>query len=238
MRLPYFHVPVRGNDVEAGGVADLQTDVMRFMAILAICLVAIFALVQSIPLTPVRSVVAEPKPKPEPAPESVVEPEPAPLPEPARLVPEPAAEPVPLPEPQPVVPTPVVEPPTPTPSTQAQKGFSLQFESDLALTRLVARNEVGLYAIGPDKSLRMTVNRGRFSFWPASTPNQFHEMDPGTVPAEVQRALRLSQGEATGSLEWGVTLPAGMQQQLNGLLETAESGSIFIAANGQLRLER
>ena len=32
--------------------AELQTDVMRFMAILAFCLVAIFAIVQSIPATP------------------------------------------------------------------------------------------------------------------------------------------------------------------------------------------
>lgn len=35
---------------DGGGLEELQTDVMRFMAILAFCLVAIFALVQSIPL--------------------------------------------------------------------------------------------------------------------------------------------------------------------------------------------
>ena len=40
--------------MDAGGAADLQTDVMRFMAILSLCLVAIFALVQSIPLTPLQ----------------------------------------------------------------------------------------------------------------------------------------------------------------------------------------
>jgi len=40
-------------DAEAGGAADLQTDVMRFMAIISMCLVAIFAIVQTIPLAPV-----------------------------------------------------------------------------------------------------------------------------------------------------------------------------------------
>ena len=35
---------------EEGGMEHLETDVMRFMAILAFCLVAIFALVQSLPL--------------------------------------------------------------------------------------------------------------------------------------------------------------------------------------------
>jgi len=51
-RSPLFYPLNRGMDAEAGGVADLQTDVMRFIAILALCLVAIFALVQSIPLMP------------------------------------------------------------------------------------------------------------------------------------------------------------------------------------------
>lgn len=39
---------------QGGGMEELQTDVMRFMAILAFCLVAIFALVQSIPLSPAQ----------------------------------------------------------------------------------------------------------------------------------------------------------------------------------------
>ena len=38
MRLPYGLSVGRASDVDAGGVADLQTDVMRFMAILALLL--------------------------------------------------------------------------------------------------------------------------------------------------------------------------------------------------------
>ena len=52
-RSPLFYPLNRGMDADAGGAADLQTDVMRFMAIISMCLVAIFALVQSIPLAPV-----------------------------------------------------------------------------------------------------------------------------------------------------------------------------------------
>ena len=40
--------------------SELQTDVMRFMAILAFCLVAIFAIVQSIPLQPAQSQASPP----------------------------------------------------------------------------------------------------------------------------------------------------------------------------------
>ena len=48
-RSPLAYPLVRSADTDAGGAADLQTDIMRFMAILALCLMAIFALVQSLP---------------------------------------------------------------------------------------------------------------------------------------------------------------------------------------------
>ena len=70
---------------------ELQADVMRFMAILALCLVAIFALVQSIPLTP-----TEAQPEPVAA---------TPVPAPATTAPDPRAEPDPPDEtPQPDLP--------------------------------------------------------------------------------------------------------------------------------------
>ena len=78
-RSPLFYPLNRGMDAEAGGAADLQTDVMRFMAIISLCLVAIFALVQSIPLAPeVPDEVADPvlppvEPRAEPAPQVAVD---------------------------------------------------------------------------------------------------------------------------------------------------------------------
>ena len=60
------HPMYRAAEADGGGAADLQTDVMRFMAILSLCLVAIFALVQSLPLAPIAKPVAEPVAKPAP----------------------------------------------------------------------------------------------------------------------------------------------------------------------------
>jgi hypothetical protein len=202
-------------DGESGGVADLQTDVMRFMAILAICLVAIFALVQSIPLDAQPPDVQPAEAIPEPAPQMPVEPV-------HESPPAPIEEPAPSTESQPVT---------------ERQGFTLQFESDLALTRLTARNEVALYAIGQQQSLRLSVNRGRLSFWPASTPNQFFEMDADTVPADVLAALRTRLPDAEADIQWGVTLPNRMQQQLNEFLSTESGGALFIGADGTLRLE-
>jgi hypothetical protein len=215
----------RGVDAEGGGVADLQTDVMRFMAILALCLVVIFALVQSIPLRPEQTA---PEPVAKTAPEPVAEPQPAPEP---MVLPLPAPEPVvaeqPAPEPEPA-------PPVPTES----EGFTLRFESDLALKRLVARSVVGLYAIGNPATLRLNITDARMSFWEASTPNRYHEMDRGTVPADVVRALlRTAEVDAT-AIKWGVTLPGGMQRALNGFLESSGGGALVIGIDGDLRLEQ
>jgi hypothetical protein len=208
-------------DAEAGGIADLQTDVMRFMAILALCLVAIFALVQSIPLmpTPVEAPeveIIEEKPPviTRPAPPKPTQLE-LPLPAPAQREPAPP-EPIPAPAPQ---------------------GFTLRFETDLALTRLVARDEVGLYAITAEKSLRMNVNRGEFGFWAASVPNEFHEMDETTVPDDVLSALRRAGSVKSSDVKWGVTLPTKMRKQLNGYLSENDGGSLVIGVDGSLRLE-
>ena len=303
----------RNADMDAGGAADLQTDIMRFMAILALCLVAIFALVQSLPLEAVTSAMPTESPTEPAVDESGEE---APLPKappptekgsdpfsPPRatqpdvkevtwrdLVPKPASvyerapntslqAPVsPAPPPESAVPEralpplPPVSPPAPAsfspPEVQdstttsraptasanrpvpveevseaptdapADEGFTLRFESDTALTRLVARNEIGLYAITDDKSLRMSVNRGTYSFWPASAPNQFHEMDPATVPADVITALRRAGSLGLDhAVKWGVTLPSKTQGQLNDYLSEYTGGSLVIEGDGNLRLE-
>ncbi len=221
MRSPLFYPLNRGQDAEAGGIADLQTDVMRFMAILALCLVAIFAIVQSIPLAPSivePEVELEPEPTPEPAPK-----------------PEPKPEPKPAPKPEP----PLVEQPQAAQVVEpVEEGFTLRFEDEQTLTRLVARDEVGLYAILPDRSFRMSINGGDISFWPASTPNQFHEMDATTVPPAVIEAFVRRDGSAAQTLRWGVTIPTATSEQLQQNLREADGGALIIDARGDMRLEQ
>jgi hypothetical protein len=228
--------PMHRGDTDAGGAADLQTDIMRFMAILALCLVAIFALVQSIPLVPEAPSQSPAAAAPPPVARAVATP-----------VPQPTAEPQPVPEPQ-------IEKPAaparaaPTPAAVAgqaaappvevarDEGFTLRFESDLALTRLVAAGKVGLYAISDGRARRMTVRDSRISFWDASAPNQYHEMEAGTVPRPVVDALSRS-GVDTASIGWGVTLPGTLQKQLDSLVRGTVGGALVIGGDGELRLE-
>jgi hypothetical protein len=83
----------------------------------------------------------------------------------------------------------------------------------------------------------MTVSSSRISFWDASTPNSFHEMETHTVPASVINALERS-GAASGSVAWGVTLPGRLSTQLNGFMRDHKGGSLVIGADGNLRLEK
>lgn len=244
-RSPLFYPLNRGLDGDAGGVSELQTDVMRFMAILSLCLVAIFALVQSIPLAPQEEVppVAMSQPVVEEiSPREVPAPEPAAVSEKVISLTRPAPKKLPREEAPPVLQRPraataeKVEMP-PAPQQPPKEGFTLRFEDETALTRLVARNEVGLYAILPDKSYRMNVNRGQFSFWPASMPNQFHEMDELTVPASVTGAFRQSSAARAQGLKWGVTIPSATSRRLEQYLREATGGDLVIDVHGRLRLE-
>ena len=253
-RSPLAYPLTRGVDGDSGGAADLQTDIMRFMAILSLCLVAIFALVQSLPIeaqTPSEATsIAVPQPIEEPA--AVAEEVTI---ETTQLTREASAVPV---EPEPVDSVALTRPkwvstfqpaekattPPPQPPAAAEpklepedKVFTLRFESDNALTRLVATGQVAFYAIDADRAQRMTVSDSRISFWDASTPNTFHEMEASTVPQPVVDALLRSGANATG-VEWGVTLPGKLSTQLNSLMQQHQGGALVIHADGNLKLEQ
>ncbi|MDJ0749702.1 MAG: hypothetical protein QNJ11_09485 [Woeseiaceae bacterium] len=255
-RSPLAYPLNRAADTDVGGAADLQTDVMRFMAILSLCLVAIFALVQSIPLTPVETpaeretepdtrVVAEPAvveitPKSEPEPVVVTRPAPTPVADETAVVltrPKwvPKHKPAQRAQPQEVV-APEPTPDTETPATPGKEGFVLRFASDAALTRAVAAQHVGFYAIHDGRARRMTVSESRITFWDASTPNAFHEMEATTVPTAVIDALART-GAPVDGVDWGVTLPGKMKSQLDALMQEHQGGSLLIGAAGDIHWE-
>ncbi len=262
MRVPLHYASGRGAQMDAAD-AELQTDVMRFLAILSLCLVAIFALVQTIPVAP-RSVepprttelphAATMLQKPAaarqlpPASQSKAAESASPIVAPA-LVSKPVDKtiesvPVSVPDSAPADAEPIQqtsakpESAIATPTKPQQDGFTLQFENNDALTRLISRDEVGFFAISADKSMRLKIDRGRMDFWPSSTPGQYHEMDRATVPVEVKTALLRSGAEFTGDQLWGVTLPPRTAAQLKQFLADSSGGTLVIGGNGDLRLEQ
>jgi hypothetical protein len=260
-RSPLAYPLRRAADTDVGGAADLQTDVMRFMAILALCLVAIFALVQSIPLMPAAAPV-EPRSEPPtqanvtstleaprqqmPTPAPAANPKPKPVEQQAVVLTRPAWTPQYTPSQQDIDDVPVEPPPAddarpatidpPVPTESEEQGFTLRFASDAALMRAVAAHKVGVYALEPGRARRMAVSESRISFWEASMPNTFHEMEPETVPSAVVTALTRTGTEAQG-INWGVTLPGRMKAQLDALMAEHRGGALIIGASGEIHWE-
>ena len=237
-RSPLYYAMGRGSAMDSGGDAELQTDVMRFMAILSLCLVAIFALVQSLPVVEKATVMPDPVAS-EPVEEFLIAEiaelaaansgtDDALIEKPVTAIEEPVVEPLEVPE------TPVVNS---TPVDPPRVGFTLQFESDETLTRLVSSHDVGFYAIAAGKSMRLGVDGRRLNFWPASMPAQYHEMDGSTVPVDVRRALLRSGSDIAVQPTWGVTLPPRTAKQLQEYLAAASGGALIIGGNGELRME-
>ena len=250
-RGPHAYPMMRVLDGDAGGAADLQTDVMRFMAILSLCLLAIFALVQSLPPAPTSIAADVPAEAEEPVASELTEPDPvqvAAVPKPVLTRP-PAPTPEPRPEPielartvskkvNPTASPAKAEPPPQRtqPVAEQKPGFTLRFESDLALSRLVATGQVGLFAIQNGSAQRMSIAESRISFWAAPVPGTFHEMDQGTVPAAVRDALERT-GPGTEGAQWAVTLPARLSTELERLMHGHEGGALVIAKDGSLTRE-
>lgn len=255
-----------GTQASEGGFEDLQTDVMRFMAILAFCLMAVFALVQSMPLTaqqasattsadalPQPSVspvatktAAVPAPSAKPLQVELGLPPAVPLtvPAPASPASADAARGAPLqvePELPPAVPLTLPAPASPaaadTSASDQSQGLTLRFSSDAALRRLVARGKVGLFAFSAGQSWRLVLSGKGESFHAAQAPTEFHAMAAHTVPRSLAAALPASGGHLAEDVTWGVTLPPATRYAIARLVREFERGALIIASDGRVRRE-
>ena len=139
------------------------------------------------------------------------------------------APPAPVPE---AVTTPA---PKPEPATDRQ-GFTLRFESDAALDRLVAAGSVRLYAMSGEQAWRLSMTTGRPVAVQASFPRWFHEMSAATVPAHYSRSLEdAAPGRTT--VVWGVQLPAVAKQSIASLMRQRQGGALLIRADGRVIVE-
>ncbi len=208
----------------------LQTDVMRFMAIIAFCLVAILALVRQVEPEAASddsamSTVSFP-PEPEPVtrepptlptiPGPVTEPKPEPVPEQSRESLSIAADPT-----------------AAEPDDTSEEGLVLRFASDSDFLRLVNSGRLEVFAFSDDGAWQLAPG---LSLRPASAPGALHELLPSTLPAAMRAALTAERGSMRG-YRWGMRMPAGMEAQIQDLLRSASRGALIIDRNGDVRHE-
>lgn len=203
------------NDAE---LEALQTDVMRFVAILGLCLAAIFSLVQRASLEQAPPLIHHSDPVPTQAPpvpptgmkqqdsESQRE---SPVPAQASTV---AAEPV--------------------TQTASQPGFSLEFASAADLMALLENGQIQLYA-DLDGKFWSADPRGRFTITDA--PASYYGMDSSTVPEALIGSLKRS--TVATQVAWGVVLAPTIVEQMVELTSTGEGGRLLILGTGQVVIE-
>lgn len=214
MKPPWDHSAQASSDLEA-----LQTDVMRFVAILGLCLAAIFSLVNGAQYEqrePAASTDAQPE-------LSAPEPE---LP-PARPPQTTGLEDRPVTAAQPEPPQPVAAPPA---QPRAQTGFTLEFESGGALRSLVDAGDIRLFLTAAGRFNEYRPGRG---FSQADPPGSYYRMESATVP----RQIRLqAEGLFSDEIEWGVTLPAQTAGEIEQLMTGREGGNLLIDAEARVSL--
>ncbi len=220
--------------------AELQADVMRFVAILALCLVAVSSLVDGyrVSAPPVEDSVATPLPvsaESEPMPVSVPS-----DPSPAGPAPRQEPDPAPIrktvgisrPAAEPDAPVPEADPRTDQAGDAEAPGLTLRFLTDAALLRLVARGDAGVYVQTGSRTLALDLSDG-IAFRESPPPARFYAMAAETVPGVLQAHYAGPEGG-----KWGVTLPADTSRSIEAFLADNATGELVIDARGRVSLER
>jgi len=237
---------------------SLQADVMRFMAIIAFCLIAILALVKEVE-PPIPAAEQQPKTPPAPSAEpslakdtvktKQLTPPPAwqaPIRKPTAAAVQTAPTEKATPE-QPRLAVSAVtlaepaqadaaqtESSSPEQSETAEEGLSLRFASPGDFLRLIARGDIKVYAfnnLGDVLGLNLS-----YEFLSAHTPGKVYELLPQTIPSLIVDSLVRSRRERgdDDSFTWGITLPQAIEAKIAVYLASAESGQLVIDRYGEV----
>ena len=242
---------------------SLQADVMRFMAIIAFCLIAILALVRNVeapqvqqPQTtkPLPAPVALPrwqepieKPEPKITHREVQRVVPAPLLEPAAVVTQslqiPAIEPVPVSKPvsDPIaVSAPVESVPEQQPAAPAVPPLNSQNVEDEGLTLRFASDGDFLRLIAKGAILVYAYNESGvfalqpdYQFLPSAAPGQVYQLMEQTVPTLILDAFERTQSDAA-PFTWAIAIPPAIRNQIENHMASVRSGQLVINRYGEV----
>lgn len=221
---------MRGSPHFSADGESLQTDVMRFMAIIAFCLIAILALVRNVePALPAgheAQAARVPATAAASAADLLARPDP-PTPADTQASPDPLAPSQPLvradPPPRPA--------PQPASASAAAPPLSLRFASDRDFLNLVANGTIRVFAYRPREVLGLDAD---FQFRASESPGKVYELLPETIPAAIVGVLRGTVADAE-SFTWAVRIPPSMDTTIRGFIERGMHGELVIDRYGRVR---
>jgi hypothetical protein len=110
-------------------------------------------------------------------------------------------------------------------------GFTLGFASAEALQVLLAGGTVTLFAASEEGYWRYLATRELFTASPP--PREYYRMETATVPSPLRDWL---QAAGVRTREWGVVLPPSLAQEVQQLMRGDRNGDLTIQASGEVRL--
>ena len=126
------------------------------------------------------------------------------------------------------------------PVQKKQEGFTLGFESNTALLKLLKKeNQVALYIFAGNKTWKLKVKKsGDVVFLFAPVPKKIYQMDYQTVPEKIIKAGK--QVVATfgkTAITYAVVLTPQISHQFLDLMKKKRGGKLLISATGKVFLE-
>ena len=114
-----------------------------------------------------------------------------------------------------------------------EEGLSLRFASPGDFLRLIARDQIQVYAFNNDGEV-LGLNAA-YDFLPARSPGKVYELLPQTIPALIIDALQRSdRAEADQPFSWGITLPEKIESAVVGYVRSLTSGELVIDRYGEV----
>ncbi len=125
-----------------------------------------------------------------------------------------------------------------SPPKPRDQGFVLKFASEKTLSQLIHSGQVNLLGIVDQQAWQLSIQEQHPSFHKISMPDKYYEMLPGTLPTHYRRSFYASvkQTKATDTL-WAVQIPPSTEKQVQRLLQTASGGQLIIQADAGVSLE-
>ena len=207
---------------DSGELQALETDVMRFIAILGLCLAAIFSLVNSAEVNQ-RQVPSTPH-EPHSSEQAIETPD--------------------------LTSSQALKAPVSEESQEHQEhaesmfnqqlsdsdlraiGFTLEFESEDIMKELQAAGQIQIFVVSVGY-FWVYLDAGTFTR--VQAPPSYYRMHPETVPSQLR--IKASGLEVGDTIEWGVTLPLATSLGIQRLMESRQGGNLVIGADAEVALE-
>ncbi len=213
---------------------SLNTDVMRFMAIIGFCMMIVFAMAQDIykekdKISVTKKITVKDIQLKQSKPVEKIKPVMK------QIIPEPDIQRIK--EPVEKIEIEKLKQKKTKETAPKNIGFSLEFESSQVLKQLMQNNTVKLYAVSNKQFWQIVLQRANINILKTKAiPDLYYEMHRNTVPENIINTF-YNKYSSDGVIKWGVVLPEIMMEKIHYLLKTALGGQLIIMPDGTIELK-